>query len=175
MSQTLESLAGIAVEPPALAVHLVADALREQFKLDGELTPLVSERDQNFRLVSAQGDYVVKVVSKADSSELIDFQIGALKHLEKQGFDRAPRVVDTASGDSHGEIKDSDGESLALRVVTWVDGAIRRGAELSKSAARNFGVAIAEFDQAIDGFRHPGENQPLLWDCLLYTSPSPRD
>lgn len=164
MAQTPESLAAIAVQPPALDVDSVAAALREQFDLVGNLTPLISERDQNFRLASAHGDFVVKIVSRADSIELVDFQVEALKHLEQQGFDRVPRVVDTVSGGSLGEIGDRDGARLVLRVVTWVDGEVCRGPKLSEAAARNFGEAIAAFDIAMEGFRHPGENQPLLWD-----------
>lgn len=164
MSQTPETLAAIAVQPPALTVDSVAAALGEQFNLAGDLTPLISERDQNFKLTSAQGDFVVKVVSRADTAELVDFQIAALKHLEQQGFDRVPRVVDTSGGSSCGEIEDRDGEILVLRVVTWVDGEVWRGPTLNEAAARNFGKSIAEFDKAISGFRHPGEDQPLLWD-----------
>lgn len=165
MPDTPESLAAIAVAPPALPVETVAAAVREQFDLSGELTPLISERDQNFRLTADDGRrYVVKVVSRADSSDLVDFQVGALKYLEQQAFKRAPRIIDTVSGGPLGQVHDRDGAAFVLRLVSWLDGEVQRGADLSVAAAHHFGASIAEFDTAIAGFRHPGENQRLLWD-----------
>lgn len=165
MTEATTALAAIAAEPPEIPAARVAEAVSAQFGLRGELTPLISERDQNFQLTADDGcRYVAKVVSRADTPELIDFQISALKHLKRRAFERVPRVVHTLAGPALGEIEDDDGAHLVLRLVTWVDGELRLDGELSSEGARNLGRTIAELDVAFEGFHHRGENQSLLWD-----------
>ena len=165
MSAQPESLAAIAVPPPRLPVEAVADAVARQFGLTGDYLPLVSERDQNFRLVDATGRaYVVKIVSSADSEETTDFQIEALMHLEARGVSGVPRVIRTMDGGSRGSIAKENDDPLMLRVVSWIDGEVRRDNDATEASSASLGRKAAELDRAFADFSHAGENQVLLWD-----------
>ena len=165
MSAQPESLSAIAVPAPELPLEVVAETVARQFGLAGNYSPLVSERDQNFRLVDASGcAYVVKIVSSAESVETTDFQIEALLHLEARGVSGVPRVIHTLNGGSRGSIATEDGEPLMLRVVSWIDGEIRRDADATEASSASLGRKAAELDRAFVDFSHTGENQVLLWD-----------
>jgi Ser/Thr protein kinase RdoA (MazF antagonist) len=159
----MESLSAIAAQPPTLAQDLVARAVREQFGQAGDYAPLVSERDQNFCLNTADGRrYVVKVTSLAELPETSDFQLGALLHLEGAPID-VPTIVKTSRGDLYGHI-DAGADRYRLRVVTWVEGEPLLDAGIDVRNAARLGDALGRLDNALHGYSHPGENPVLLWD-----------
>jgi Ser/Thr protein kinase RdoA (MazF antagonist) len=159
----MESLFAIAASPPACSPSAVAQAVAEQFGLAGDYAPLVSERDQNFRLVAEDGRcFVVKVTSRAEQPETSDFQLGALLYLEDAGVE-TPAVVRTLDGAAFGFIASPEGRHR-LRVVTWIDGDCLLAAGINAERAAGFGEALARLDAALRGYTCPGENPVLLWD-----------
>jgi Ser/Thr protein kinase RdoA (MazF antagonist) len=160
-----ESLAALTVPPPEIAVRDVAQLLREKYQLEGELAPLVGERDQNFRLRSSDGhQYVVKIANSSEPESITDFQIQALLHMEKNGCAVAvPKVVRTAAGDVATKVI-ADDDAHVLRVVTYLAGRPLGDSENSASLSRKLGACLAETDAALVGFEHPGESQSLIWD-----------
>ena len=163
------SMAAIEGDAPSLAVDNVAHAVAAAFGLRGDYSPLVSERDQNFKLRSATGScYVVKVTSRFEKTLATDFQIDALQHLEQARDVMVPQVCRTLSGDLSSSIADEHG-AYRLRVVTWVDGVPLEMQPLEQDTARELGAALAGLDRAFGGFSHPGERPELLWDLQRAT------
>ena len=164
MSTVPLALEAISTDPPAVAMTVVAEAVGRQFGLLGRFEPLVSERDQNFRLHADDGrEYVIKVVSSAEDAEVTAFQIAMLRHLQHADDVSVPRVVQTLGGGSSGEIRLGD-THYRLRAVTWVDGEPLEAGHLDQAGARQFGTALARLDLALQGFAHPGEDRALAWD-----------
>ena len=63
----------IATPAPEVPESLVAAMLARDYELAGNLTPLVSERDQNFRLETADGRVlVVKIANSAEPPEITE-------------------------------------------------------------------------------------------------------
>lgn len=165
MSTTNDLLQSIAVEPPSLDVSVVAAAVAEQFGLAGDYTLLISERDQNFRLTTANNDrYLVKVTSPAEPHAVTDFQIAALSHLANCGVSGVPRTVRTTSGKNRGSIQSDDGSLLCLRVLTWLNGSLLDDNELTPGIANALGYRLAELDRALKSFVHESDGQASLWD-----------
>jgi hydroxylysine kinase len=164
MSTVPLALEVISTDPPAVEMTVVAEAVGRQFGLLGRFEPLVSERDQNFRLhADDEREYVIKVVSSAEDAEVTAFQIAMLRHLQHADDVSVPRVVQTLGGGSSGEIS-SGGTHYRLRAVTWVDGEPLEAGDLDRAGARQFGTALARLDLALQGFAHPGEDRALAWD-----------
>src|SRR5579862_7743353 len=71
------------------------------YGLTGEIEPLYSERDQNFRLRTKSGDWTLKIASVEEAPAVIDSQIQALRHIERMdpGLP-VPRVHPTRDGAS---------------------------------------------------------------------------
>lgn len=164
MSDKNPALSVIAQPPPDLDPASVAGAVRAQFGLRGELVPLVSERDQNFELQSADGGRcVVKVTNALERAVTTEFHTALLRHLQGVTMVRVPRLLLALDGQPLGAIAGGD-RLHKLRVVTWVQGEQLNSLELDATLARRFGAALASLDCGLQGFSHPGDSPVLLWD-----------
>jgi Ser/Thr protein kinase RdoA (MazF antagonist) len=65
----MKFLAPIAPSFSASEAQMLAD---RHFGLTGEIEPLYSERDQNFRLRTSSGDWTLKIASVEEAPEVID-------------------------------------------------------------------------------------------------------
>jgi hydroxylysine kinase len=165
MTQSPSSLDTIAVLAPVAPEIEVADLLMRGYGLQGKLSPLVSERDQNFRLDATNGrQFVVKIASSAEPAQITDFQIQALLHLEASACTIAvPRVIRTLRGEASSSLPIAD-TSHVLRVVSYVPGRPVEGTVPGPGLAYALGQCVAELDRALGDFSHAGESQVLLWD-----------
>ena len=160
----MSALSGIAAAPPCFRTDAVAEAVANQFGRRGELHPLVSERDQNFRLESEDGcRFLVKVVSATELPATTDLQVLALQHLEAAGGVIAPRAVPALNGASCGHI-DAAGSGHRLRLLSWVEGEQLEALGINATLAARFGGALARLDSALAGVAFEGPNPVLLWD-----------
>jgi hydroxylysine kinase len=165
MNSQLDNSQSVLAGPPSFNAQELANAISLQFELVGDYTELVSERDRNFRLTTADGtDYVVKATCLAEDALVTDFQIAALVYLESRGANGVPRIVRTSEGRDRGVIQSEDGFEISLRVVTWQKGKLLRDVEVNPEIAGRFGKRLAELDAALEDFSHDGEAQTLIWD-----------
>lgn len=165
MTELPSSLETIAVLPPDAPEIEVSDLLIREYGLQGKLTPLVSERDQNFRLDAADGrQFVVKIANGAEPVQITDFQIQALLHLEASSCAVAvPKLVRTHTGEASSIITTTDA-SNSLRVVSYVPGQLLEETVPGPGLAYALGQCLADLDRALGDFSHAGESQVLLWD-----------
>ena len=156
--------AAVAAEPPCIPLTDIQRAVRRQYDIDGDFSPLVSERDQNFQLRSAAGhDYVVKVTSSAEPAIVSEFHIATLLHLGGIETPRVPKIIRTLDNHTSGDIQHA-GRNYRLRVVTYLEGVPMASVCMNQKIARDFGGALANLDIGLHGFSHEGERPELLWD-----------
>lgn len=148
-------------DQPRLPQAEAARLARVHFGLDGQLDPLTSERDQNFRLRAGGRTYVLKIANAAEPPQVTNFQTEALAHIARTdpGLP-VPRVV--AARDGRVEIALPSGS--ILRVLTWVDGTPLHAVAASPALRRSVGATAARLTRALAGFRHPAEDHELIWD-----------
>ena len=165
MSKEPSAFGAIAAPPPDFGQEPTLELLVREYGLQGRLSPLVSERDQNFRLDTPDGkQFVVKIANSAEPFEITDFQVRALQRLERQGCEVAvPRVLPNRDGSAITTIGEESGEHR-LRVVSYVPGLPLEGGSPDPRVAFDMGRSLALIDAALQGFTHPGEAQVLLWD-----------
>ena len=159
----------IAALPPALSDSEVRLLLRQHYGIQGELSSLVSERDQNVRVSTNRGEqFVLKIANSAEPREVTEFQIDALLHIERsdvvqRGLINVPRIVRTTDGRSHISIN-ADGGTCIVRLVTYLPGQVLGDADRSLAMCTDLGRYLANLGIALVDFRHQGENPSLLWD-----------
>jgi hydroxylysine kinase len=156
----------IASLPPALDAGEAMAIARDEYGIDATARPLVSERDQNFLLETDEGRrFILKVANVAEDPAVTRCQVAALLHIEAAaGAGLAvPRIVRSRKGASDIAISSPQGRHVA-RVVTWLPGALMEQQVPTPAMAHRLGRFLGELDRALEGFRHPGENQVLLWD-----------
>jgi Ser/Thr protein kinase RdoA (MazF antagonist) len=101
---------------PRLSVDDAVGFARDLYGMAATAEPLPSERDQNFRLQSADGArFVLKIANAEESRDIVDLQIKAIQHLAPIATELAwPRIVRTLSG---GEIAQSGGRCGRRRTI----------------------------------------------------------
>ncbi len=114
-----------------------AQALGERhFGLAGEIEPLYSERDQNFRLRAGFGDWMLKIASVEETPEMIDCQIRTLRHIESVDPSLpVPRVHPTLEGGSSARVS-RGGHSYIVYLLSFLPGVIAGEAPLTETLLR---------------------------------------
>lgn len=152
--------------PPAFEEEEVRRLAAEHFGLEGDLKPLVSERDQNFRVHQVDGSqYVLKIANADEDPNVVDLQVQALLHVEKADPDvPVPRVVRAKSGEPAILVEGLGGARHIVRALTYLPGTNLGEMTLRPALLRNLGGAVARLDRALRGFSHPFARHELLWD-----------
>jgi Ser/Thr protein kinase RdoA (MazF antagonist) len=153
--------------PSFTAPEALAAASRE-FGIRGAISPLPSERDQNFLIAGENGGkFVLKIANSTDAPELLDFQNQAMRRVCAAAPDcRVQEIVRTLGGADIASICNArTGTGHGLRLLTWIDGEV-----LARSAARDpalfasIGANLAKIDAALRDFSHPAMHRVLQWD-----------
>jgi Ser/Thr protein kinase RdoA (MazF antagonist) len=164
-----DPFAVIETETPGLLDDEVLQIIREHYGLVVRLEPLLSERDQNFRLRSDDGrELVLKIANSAEDPLATDFQVQALLHLEDWLAEHdcpvtVPRIVRTLNGQPSISIT-SAGNEHVVRIVTYLDGRPLGVTPASPLLCRRLGACLAHLGRALRDFEHPGSGHGLLWD-----------
>lgn len=151
--------------PPALTGDEALGIAASRYGMIATAHPLDSERDQNFRLDTEDGQrFTLKISNPAEQEEVVDFQNRALLHVaEKDASLPLPRVIPDLDGQWHCSVE-INGEAHFVRVLSWLDGEVLNDATVDANLAGRLGNLLARLGLALKGFDHPGSNPPLLWD-----------
>jgi len=160
-----DPLAVIASLPPPVDAGQAVEIAQRHYGLSARARELISERDRNFHLETADGRaFVLKIANAAEDPLVTDFQVRALLHIATQKAEIAvPQVVPTQDG-AHSFLLDTVAGPHVTRLVTWLDGVVMRSRPMTMALARDFGGYAARLGRALAGFRHPGADHSLLWD-----------
>lgn len=161
----MNPLDAVDTEAPRLSVAKVAALLKAEYGLQGQLRPLLGERDQNFRLTTGDSQrYVVKIAGAAEDQKAADYQIRALLHLEASGCRTAvPEVRRTVDGASSTTILCGETRHV-VRLASYLPGDVLADVPATPSLMGSLGRSLAYLDVALSDFEHDEDQQPLLWD-----------
>jgi hydroxylysine kinase len=158
--------AALSTTAPSLGPEAVADLAARAYGIDGAVTPLAGERDQNCRIETADGTrYVLKIGNPSEPVPVVDFQIAALDHVARvaPGLP-VPRVVRTLDGRSRATVALPDGRPSTVRMLTYLDGVQIRDTPRTATQRRAMGTVLARLDVALGGVAHPAADHNLLWN-----------
>jgi 4-aminobutyrate aminotransferase-like enzyme/Ser/Thr protein kinase RdoA (MazF antagonist) len=154
--------------PPTLAPDNVAAIVADLYGLKGQLTPLDSERDQNFRLAADDGSaWVVKIANAAEDLASLEFQAKLLDHAAGLDPDLPlPLLRPTRDGRMLGTCAGPDGATHFVRVVSYLPGVpFALGARDAASIA-GLGAVLGRLTLALRGFAHAGAIRDFDWDLV---------
>ncbi len=160
---TLEDLR---FNPPTIPIEEVAAVAATSYGLSGSFSHLPGERDQNVRIETDNGDYVLKIASQLEDPLVVDFQVSVLKHLEASAPELpVPRVVDDLDGNAISVISDRSGSTCQMRLVTYLPGITFDAARnVPEEALRAIGSVQGTMCSALSEFDHPGADHFMPWD-----------
>ncbi|MBL8789799.1 MAG: aminotransferase class III-fold pyridoxal phosphate-dependent enzyme [Rhizobiales bacterium] len=138
--------------PPALPLTVIREFVAGHFGLTGDYARLDGERDQNHRLVTATGAYVVKVMSPAEGLALAEAQADALRHIaETAPAIPVPRCHAATSGAVVPVLR-HEGQDHPVLVLDWLDGEVIAESRLTPGQYRAWGEVIGRLNHALRGF-----------------------
>jgi len=151
--------------PPAFSAADAISIAASHYGIKAQVRPLVSDKDQNFRLDANDGkQYVLKISNYAEQFQFIDFQNCALLHISKQDSTfPSPRVIPTLKGQLHCSAQ-CGGDTHYVRVLSWLDGLVLDDVEPTPGLVNQLGRLLARLGLALKDFEHPGSNPPSAWD-----------
>lgn len=150
---------------PDFSLDAAAVLLKQHYGLAGKLSPLASERDQNFKVEASEGTFILKIVNAAEPAVESDFQTALLAHLGVHAGDLpVPHIRPTLSGESLATTTSARGTAHRVRLVSWVEGEPLAETGRSEAALESVGHMLGRFDAALKGFMHPGALRDLDWD-----------
>ena len=154
-----------ASRPPSFTEPQLADLAELVFGLRGSMKPLNSERDQNVRLRTGQGDVVLKVANIAESKGDLDVQCAALAHLAAVAPDLAvPRLIPTKSDQAIGSFMAGTDEHI-VRCVSYVPGVPMAQVERTPETFSQLGRFLGQLSAGLVGFGHPAAHRTeFLWN-----------
>ena len=159
-------LIALETSPPAFAACEAEHLAREIFGVSGEARPLYGERDQNFRIKSADGPGIIlKILGPGEDPQNVAFQTEALDHIAM--MDSAlpvPRVQRTLGGEAFTRVPDAAGTPHIVRALQFQPGTVMDSVDPSPALLRHTGTTLARLNLALGNFFHPGAGQKIVWD-----------
>ena len=174
---------------PPVAAPQAAEAVRACFGLDGKLSRLPGEADDNFLLLQAPGGlgpaaaggqassvvppgasraedrYVVKFAHQRADPAVVGVQVRVLRHVESAAPGLpVPRVRPAADGAPWAVVADGPLRGRLVHALTYLDGRLLRSVTTDQALRRTLGATLAGLGQALRGFDDPLVRRPLLWD-----------
>lgn len=154
------------LRPPALPLDVLRAFARELYGLGGTWSSLEGERDQNFRIMGADGASVVfKLCHPAEGDAVLQCQGLALEHIASADPSLpVPRLIRTRDGELLGRLA-YEGAAYPVMVLSWREGRVLGGDTLSRESLFDLGQLLAQLGLALRGFVHgaPAERE-LVWD-----------
>jgi 4-aminobutyrate aminotransferase-like enzyme/Ser/Thr protein kinase RdoA (MazF antagonist) len=159
---------------PALTPFELTGLLARDYGVAAELTPLVSERDQNWRVDGDDLRAVLKISNAAEDRAFLDLQNTALQHLACSDPDLGvPRLLPAVQRDLMVNWPGA-GTSHCVRLLSYLPGTLYSAAPKSPQLLASLGDFMGRFSRAMRGFGHPAAHRPqFLWnlDAALAVEP----
>lgn len=157
----------VVLHAPHFTPAEAAAIARDCFGCAGTLTPLPSERDQNFHVVGEDGrQAVLKIANALEDYDLLDAQNQVLLRAGEQiGRSSCPQPLPNKEGNRITAVTGADGRRHWVRLVSYVAGkplALYRPHEAS--LLREVGGLMGRLDAALANFDHPALHRQFHWD-----------
>ena len=140
-------------------------AVAAVYGLAGTVKRLSSERDETFLFTRTDGtDFILKIANPAEDPAALEFQDGALMHLEAAAPSvPVPRLVKTLGREPSHTLSSADGPRI-MRLLTFLDGELQYRTPASEAQSRNVGRALAELGLGLEHYDGRPPEGKLMWD-----------
>ncbi len=156
----------LGADAPAFSTEQAQDIAAAVWGRRGTATPLVSERDQNFRLTDEHGtSWVLKIANAVEDPGVVDMEVEAVRHVARMDPDLPVAVpVPTDDGRLVVPLPGPTGGQHLVRLLPFMPGAHVDAADLDLDAITEIGRTTARLGRALRGFFHPAAGRVILWD-----------
>lgn len=146
-----------------------AEQLAKHWGIAASLRPLDGEYDLNFLAETQSGHgYVVKAMRPGCENWLVEMQIAALLHVEKNPAKLpSPEVISATSGDTYLCLPDQTGSDRLVWVISRLPGiCYALAAPKTATLIADVGHRLGQLALALKGFVHPNLDREFKWDLM---------
>jgi len=137
----------------------------ENYGIQGKASPLPGELDFNFRILSKEASFVLKISRPDTDEEYISFQKDILDFLEKDTSLVSPEICRDINGQGLSKFIDKHGNSRIIRMYSWVDGRLWSSVNpVTDSLLYSLGEQAGKLTKALSGFDHSYARRDFEWD-----------
>ncbi|PLP56629.1 aminotransferase [Mesorhizobium loti] len=136
------------------------------FAVSGSARILTSERDQNFRLIVADGpSFILKIANAAEDRQALASQNALLLHLAEVASELpVPRLIKAVDGAAMPQVAGEGGHMHSARLLTCLPGEAAAARPRGIAFRRQLGGVAARLDRALASFNWRVPDQGLIWD-----------
>ncbi len=145
---------------PQLTHVEISALLKRDYGLEGSMTPLSSERDQNALIDAGGRQYVLKIANAAEDRGFLALQNAVLEHIAAVAPGLGvPRLVRARDGAELAEWKPGMA-AHAVRLLTYLPGQLFSAAPRTPALFGSLGAFMGRLSTALIGFGHPATHRP---------------
>lgn len=141
----------------------VSRLLSRYFALEGDLSRLSGEQDENWLVASVEREYVLRICDPQVPRARVDFIIDAMSHLPATS-QLAPEVIACANGDLVFTLRGEDGVERHGWLTTFISGRPLSHGHLLHRHVSDFGTALGQLDHHLKAIDTPGSAGSTPWD-----------
>lgn len=147
------------------AIEVAQAAVSDVYGLDGEVKRLSSERDETFLFTRTDGTpFTLKIANPAEEPAALEFQDGALLHLEATAPSvPVPRLIRTLTAAHSHTLESCDGPRI-MRLLTFLPGELQYRTPATETQSRNVGRSLAELGLGLKDYAGRPPVGKLMWD-----------
>jgi Ser/Thr protein kinase RdoA (MazF antagonist) len=149
-----------------LPLERAAGLMRERYGLEARAARLTGERDENFRISTADGrEFVLKVAHPAESPAVSELTTAALLRLESEDASLpVPRVMRDRAGRTEVRFRDERDVERTARLLTYLPGEPLISTPPSRALRAACGRLGGRLTHALRTFTHPASRRAVVWD-----------
>ncbi|MFJ9174464.1 phosphotransferase enzyme family protein [Streptomyces sp. NPDC102360] len=138
-------------------------------------TRLATEKDDTFRLDTAEGErFVVKVSHPDEDDDEVAFETELMRHVHESGYRvPVPALLPSAGGRLLEPVRDGAGRHRLARAMTFAVGTPLDTTGTSAPERERVGEMLAQLRYATADFRHPADGRVCAWDVRHLTALRP--
>ncbi len=150
--------------PPPVSVAEAAAVVADLWGLEGEVSRLPSERDQNFAVAADSGRYVLKVANPAEERAMLEAQNRVMARLAGSAPGLMQEAIPTRAGESLATVSIA-GTPHLVRLLDYLPGRpMGDVAWHSPALLQSVGRAVGLIDGALAGFDDAAFHRRFYWD-----------
>ncbi|MCV6624144.1 MAG: aminotransferase class III-fold pyridoxal phosphate-dependent enzyme [Cellvibrionaceae bacterium] len=167
---------GLVRQLPLFSEEDIRNQLRVFYSLEGSLVLLNSERDLCYMLTTTDNNtFIFRVSNEKELEGVIDFQSGALAHIEVQApLLPVPRIILSSNNKLYEKVTCDLGRKHFVRLFSYLDGEVaQRALTTSANPSKlrfSLGASTARIAKSLRNFFHPcAQENSHLWDLSRVT------
>ena len=151
--------------PPEFNQEEVLDILLKYYNIDCSIENLVSDRDQNFKIISKEQIYILKIANSAESKRVLEMQNLAMNYISNKDSSLDISIPIKSRNDEEIIHVEHNNHGYYVRLLSYVDGKFLNQTEPSPYLMISLGEFLGHIDQLFKGFKHPAANREFIWDA----------